>query len=157
MLSSPVEKSFAGSGAEYTIIRATVPPRIDGKLDDVVWSLITPAELALTNNRTEATKLSLAYAVYDDKFIYVGFHRFEPDLKKLVTNAQNRDGSVWEDDEFELFLDVNHDHLDYWQICINSDNVIWDCFNSGGGCDGAENTDWETATSLGQRKIGLQR
>ncbi len=59
---------------------------------------------------------------------------------------------MWEDDEFELFLDATHDHATYWQICINSDNVIWDCYNPGGGCSGPDNTDWETATSVGKEE-----
>lgn len=142
----------ADSGAEYTIIKTTVPPKVDGKLDDIIWKFVTPAELTLTNQRAKATKKSLAYAVYDKDYLYFAFHRFDKDLKKLVANAGARDGNVWEDDEFELFLDTNHDHATYWQLCINVKNVLWDCKNSGGGCQGGENTNWETAASKGEKE-----
>ena len=142
------EGASADSGAEYTIARTSAPPRIDGKLDDPVWTVVEPAELALTDQGVEATKKSLAYGVYDDDFLYFGFHRIDDDLGKLKLDAQNRDGNVWEDDEFELFLDANHDHATYWQICLNGDNVIWDCYNPGAGCNGGNDTDWETATDI---------
>lgn len=147
-----IQNASSDSGAEYSIIRTTLPPKIDGKLDDTVWKYAEPAELALTNNGTKVTKESLAYGVYDDSFLYFGFHRFDKDLNKLLTNAKTRDGNVWEDDEFELFLDTSHDHTTYWQICINTANVIWDCQNPGGGCGGGANIDWETATTIGAKE-----
>lgn len=141
---------FADSGAEYTIIKATTPPKIDGKLDDVIWKFVEPAKIGLKNAfGVKATKESLAYAVYDDKAIYVAFHRLDKDVKSIKATVGNRDGNVWEDDEFELFLDVDHDHVTYWQICLNSLNTIWDCYNSGAGCNGGDNLNWETATSVG--------
>lgn len=144
---------WADSGAEYTIIRTTVPPRIDGKLDDIIWKLAQPAELALINAKgTKATKKSLAYAVYDDNFIYVAFHRIDKDLGKIVANTKNHDGNVWEDDEFELFLDVDHDHVTYWQVCVNTLNTIWDCYNPGGGCNGGDNIECETNVSVGPKE-----
>ena len=145
--------TLADSGAEYTIIRTTVPPRIDGKLDDIIWSLTKPAEIGLINaNGVKATKMSLAYAVYDNDFIYTAFHRIDKDIKNLAANFQGRDSNVWEDDEFELFLDVDHDHSTYWQIAVNALNAIWDCYNPGGGCNGGDNIECQTAVSVGKKE-----
>jgi hypothetical protein len=150
MLSSFPDRALADSGAEYIILRTSFPPKIDGVLDDIAWKYASPAEIALTNQRTKAKKKSLAYGVYDEDFLYFAFHRFDKDLNKLMANAKSRDGRVWEDDEFELFLDTNHDHTTYWQLCLNVENVQFDCRNSGGGCQSGENTNWETATSKGR-------
>ena len=147
-----LERASADSGAEYIIIRTTLPPNIDGILNDLIWKAVKPAEIALTNQSAEATKKSLAYGAYDDDYLYFAFHRFDKDLNKLVVVAQNRDGAVWSDDEFELFLDMNHDHTTYWQLCLNVENVQCDCCNSGAACDNAEDTDWDTATSQGAKE-----
>ena len=144
--------ALASTDAEYTIVRTSVPPKIDGNLNDVVWKFVEPAELALTNQGGKATKKSLAYAVYDNTYLYFAFHRLDKDINKLKADAAGRDGSVWEDDEFELFLDANYDQATYWQLCINSENGLFDCYNSGGGCDVAEDTDWDTATKLGEKE-----
>lgn len=146
------EKAIADSGAEYNIIRVTLPPKIDGKLDDIIWKYAEPAEIGLTNTGAKATKLSIAYGVYDDNFLYFAFHRKEKDLGKLEADAKGRDSAIWDDDEFELFIDTNHDHKTYWQICVNSANEIFDCENSGANCDNAVNIDFETAASLGAKE-----
>lgn len=147
--------AIADSGAEYTIIKTTVPPKIDGKLNDVIWKFTEPAVIGLTNaNGVKCKKKSNAYMVYDDNAIYVGLQRFDKDLDSIIANAKNRDGNVWEDDEFELFIDVDHDHATYWQIAVNTNNAVWDCYNPGGGCDGALNlkSDPQTAVSLGAKE-----
>jgi hypothetical protein len=146
---------LADSGAEYTIMKTSVPPKIDGKLNDVVWKFAEPAVIGLINaNGVKAQKKSNAYMVYDDNAIYVGFQRFDKDLDSIVANTKNHDGNVWEDDEFELFLDVDHDQSTYWQIAINTNNAIFDCYNPGGGCDNVQNlkSDPQTAVSLGAKE-----
>ena len=146
---------LADSGAEYIIIKTTVPPRIDGKLDDIIWKFTEPAVIGLINaNGVKAKKKSNAYMVYDNNAIYVGFQRFDKDLDSIKADTKNRDGNVWEDDEFELFIDVDHDHATYWQIAVNPNNAVWDCYNPGGGCDGANNlkTEPQTAVSLGVKE-----
>lgn len=148
-----VNQSFSDSGAEYIIIKTTVPPVIDGKLNDIIWKFTEPAKIALTNAKgVPCKKQSLAYAVYDNANFYVGFHRLDKDLGKIAAVFKNRDSNVWEDDEFELFIDVDHDHKTYWQIAVNTNNAIWDCYNSGGGCNGGDNINCETAVSLGAKE-----
>lgn len=157
------EEALTDSGAEYSIIKVTLPPKIDGKLDDAIWKYAEPAEIGLTDQGGKVTKMSVAYGVYDDSYLYFAFHRMDKDVGKLEADAKGRDSSVWDDDEFELFIDTNHDHKTYWQLCVNTVNEIFDCENIGANCDSATNADWETAVTVGAKedwflevKIGYQ-
>src|SRR5688572_27545421 len=67
--------------------RITTPPVIDGVLDDAVWQ---QAE-AITNFRqtqpvldAEPSERSIAYLVYDDNNLYVGFRAFDSDSSAVV-------------------------------------------------------------------------
>lgn len=139
------------SGYVYEAMRTKNPPKIDGKLDDLVWKLAPSVRLENINTggKVKEEYVSLAWAVYDDTHIYVAFKNGEPNPKKITTVSPGHDKSVWKDDENELFIEPNHaGSKPYFHIMINAANVTQDDEN--GGAEGAwEPKSLKSATSIG--------
>jgi hypothetical protein len=141
--------------SQMDILVAVAPPRVDGKLDDVVWKVATPVTLARTNEGGKVDKeiQTAAYCVYDKDNLYIAYHCFEPSPKNLKVTVKARDGSpIWEDDEIEYFVDPNHDHAKpgYFQLIVNAANVQFD--NEADARGVGWNADWESAVAVGASK-----
>ncbi len=138
-----------GPSDPITIPQCTVPPKIDGKLDDGLWKAIEPVEWGNINTGGEVDedRFSKSWAAYDDKFIYVAFENMEPDTGALTMVSPGHDNNVWADDENELFMEPNHlGTQPYFQIMINADNVVGD--SESGGAGNAWEPDLESATDI---------
>ena len=97
--------------ADICIARATVPPKIDGVLDDEVWKRdaaaarttgCRTARCAATRCRTSTGPKSAI--AYDDRNIYFAFHCFDNEPDKIRTNVSRRD-SAFNDDWIAMSLD----------------------------------------------------
>lgn len=66
--------------------------------------------------------------------------------------AVETDDASWRDDCMEVFLDVNHDHVSFCQIVVNSLGTIFDMYNDGStnGGDIGWNGEYEVATHVGE-------
>lgn len=143
------------AGSKMDIVATSLPPKIDGSLDDVIWKLAKPVRLTRTNEggKVPPEVQTDAYCVYDDKNLYIAYHCFEPNPKKLKVVVKNRDGNpIWEDDEIEYFVDPAHSHAKpgYLQFIINAENVQFD--NKVGAGDVGWNAEWKSATKIGADK-----
>ena len=97
-------------GADIAVERATQPPKIDGVLDDEVW---TRAPLPATDwvsyqpvrgDRMADIYRTEARVAYDDRNIYFAFHCFDNEPSKIRTNVARRDSS-FNDDWIAMSLD----------------------------------------------------
>ncbi|MGI6081971.1 MAG: sugar-binding protein [Limnochordia bacterium] len=110
--------AFAAANLELVIPKVTMSPTIDGKLSDPAWLQASikggKTVVDLDNNGTILTGYPrVAYVCYDDKALYVAVTIFAPDVDKLMTTA----GSVWSNDEVEIFLDPAKKGVSYqWGI-----------------------------------------
>ncbi len=97
---------------------ATASPRIDGVLDDKCWENASSFELTLDNGKKPIypTKVKVCY---DKNALYVSAHQSVPRGVNLRATVKSHDGSVWEDDCFEVFLDPHHTHAESFQLDIN--------------------------------------
>ncbi|NLN18886.1 MAG: hypothetical protein GX162_06385 [Firmicutes bacterium] len=98
--------TFAAANLEIVVPKVNRAPNIDGNLNDPAWlqASIKGGKLVvdLDNNGTIITDYPrIAYVCYDDQALYVAVTIFAPDVDKLMTTA----GSVWSNDEIEIFLD----------------------------------------------------
>jgi hypothetical protein len=75
-------------------VRTANPPKIDGKLDDDVWSnaivlndfiQYEPYNLETPSVKTEVRVL------YDDSFIYIAFENFDPEPSTIMDRISRRD------------------------------------------------------------------
>ncbi|KPJ52034.1 MAG: hypothetical protein AMS16_06915 [Planctomycetes bacterium DG_58] len=113
--------------APAPVKRCGRPPRIDGSLADPCWNTAELRGLWMDVYTGDASKLDTkAYVCYDDRNLYVAFHNPEPNMAGIVTDAGKRDGTVWEDDSNELFIDPTAGKKDYYQFMVNAKGVLYD-------------------------------
>ncbi|NLY00532.1 MAG: hypothetical protein GXY83_30930 [Rhodopirellula sp.] len=107
--------------------RAATPVTIDGRLDEDTWSTASRVPLPI-NAATMYPHGQWAYAsiCYDSENLYVGL-RSDKNPGALTCNVRERDGSVWQDDAFELFLTpAPQSPKDFFQFVFNSAAVVYD-------------------------------
>ena len=61
--------------------------------------------------------------VWDDEYLYLGAEMEEPHVRASVTG---RDGDIFRDNAFELFIDPDSDTHEYYELDINAFGAYWD-------------------------------
>ena len=123
---------------------------IDGRLDDSGWmkagivnGFLDAKEGVLVNQQT------IGYLGYDDKYLYIALKGLEDSPQKIRANIRERDGYVWEEDSFEIFLDTNRDKASYFHLVTNSIGTMFDQrVIPVGIMDRSWNASWKVATSV---------
>ena len=90
----------------------SVPPHIDGKLDDVAWQYAKPISgfIQLVPMRgAPATDDTAVYVIYDQHNLYLGFRCYDVEPEKIVNRMARRE-QVYESDVISFFIDPHHDH-----------------------------------------------
>ena len=108
ILSALAASAAAQDRPQIEPVRATEPPSIDGRLDDVVWQ--TPA-LPETDwltynplNGDDIRQRTEVRVAYDDRNLYFSFRCIDPEPDKVRGTLSRRD-NVWNDDWVGLSLD----------------------------------------------------
>jgi hypothetical protein len=110
----------------YVCGRAPFSIDIDGDLDKPVWRMA-----AWTEDFVDIQGLSLppprfrtrAKMLWDDQFLYIGAELDEPTVWATITE---RDSVIFQDNDFEVFLDPGGDNRMYVELEINAFNTVWD-------------------------------
>ncbi len=128
----------------YVCVRAKSAPKIDGKLDDAAWAAaawtqdfvdIEGAAKPTPRWRTRAKML------WDDQFFYVAADLEEPHVWGTLTK---HDAVIFQDPDFEVFIDPNGDSHEYYEFEMNALNTGWDLFLPKPYKDGGSaQNDWE--------------
>lgn len=120
------------------------PIEIDGELSEAAWDdalLVSGFRISaleeLAPNQTEFMVLR------DADTLYIGVRAHEENMDNLKETVTMRDGSVWHDDDIELFFDIDHDHDDFYQLMANSLGTRFDSKTGARTWD----TTWQAATS----------
>jgi len=119
-------------------------PVIDGVVNAQEWK-----DAAATNTfhklGSESILLPAAKALigYDKDAIYVAIICPYAYGEKPKAEKRARDGDLWLDDAFEVFIDPTHEHKTAYQFVVNAANSISDSKSA----DAAWNGDWQVATS----------
>lgn len=98
---------------------------IDGKADEASWQQASPLsplrdiEGAAIPNRTQIRMM------WDDQYLYVHADMQEENLWATLTE---RDSIIYQDPDFEVFIDPDGDTRNYVEIEINALNTVWDLF-----------------------------
>ena len=110
---------------EYALAFAASPPKIDGKLDDPVW---TGARSVRLGNSFDGSKTRLRTELrmlYDRDFLYLAFDCDDPDVWGTFAK---RDDSLYTQEVVELFVDSDGDGRAYQEIEVSPHNVVFDAF-----------------------------
>lgn len=110
----------------YECRRVTAPISIDGSLNDPGW-----AELPWTEDFVDITGDSALRPLYrtrakmgwDNDFFYVGAELMEPHVWGTIAK---KNSVIFEDNDFEVFIDPDGDGLNYYEFEINALGTIWE-------------------------------
>ena len=103
-------------------ILATESIKIDGQLDEAVWSLGQPATDFRQERPTEgapATERTEVRVLFDDKNVYFGIRAFDSDASQINARDLVRDSSFPNDDRIEILLDTYHDRRNAFRFAVN--------------------------------------
>ncbi|MFH0944989.1 MAG: carbohydrate-binding family 9-like protein [Planctomycetota bacterium] len=111
---------------EYLCGRAATPPVLDGMLDDPCWQA-APATKPFADisglDHPAPRHETRAKMVWDDRCLYVGAWLDEPHVQATL---KERDSVIYQDNDFELFLDPDGDTHLYTELEINAFGTEWD-------------------------------
>ncbi|MCX6567850.1 MAG: carbohydrate-binding family 9-like protein [Candidatus Aminicenantes bacterium] len=111
---------------EYVCRRAGSPVRIDGRLDDPAWrdadwtEVFGDIEGPLKPAPRYRTRVQM---LWDDRYLYIGAYLEEPHVWATLTE---RDSIIFEDNDFEVFIDPDGDTHNYYELEMNALNTVWD-------------------------------
>ncbi len=124
------------------IERIQAEVRVDGRLDEPVWSQLTPAEGFLQSKPDEGAPVSertQAYLFYDDESLYIGFRCYDSEPEKIIVRYDARDART-NSDSVNVFLDPFGDRRNGYFFSVNAANGQFDALVS---ADGSFDSTWD--------------
>ncbi|MEI7909540.1 MAG: carbohydrate-binding family 9-like protein [Verrucomicrobiota bacterium] len=112
----------------YVCPRAKTPPVIDGNLSDPVWAAApwTADFVDIQGAAKPKPRLrTRAKMMWDDDFFYIAAELEEPDVWATLTK---HDAVIFNDPDFEVFIDPGGGSHDYFEFEINALNTSWDLY-----------------------------
>ena len=112
----------------YVATRATTPITVDGRLDDPAWADApwTDAFVDIEGDKKPLPRYrTRAKMLWDDRFFYVAAEMEEPHAWGTLTK---HDAVIFQDNDFEIFIDPDGDHHEYYELEINALDAEWDLF-----------------------------
>ena len=150
--------SSLGFGQDLTrknasISRVQQAPKIDGQLDDEIWSQLTPLEDFVMfqpgNGEAEReTHRTVLYVGYDNDAFYVGARMYDPNPDSILTQLTERDDRNANADWLGVFINPFNDGLNDFNFWITAAGVQIDSRTTSEGDDRGWNTVWSSAVSI---------
>jgi hypothetical protein len=104
------------------------PPKLDGKLDDAVWTA-APSTGPFVNTMTGAPVQPMmkteAKLLWDKKNLYVGFENTDDDV---WTDLGKRDDKLWTEEADELMIDADGNGRTYIELQVAPNGNIFDTY-----------------------------
>lgn len=112
----------------YTCHRTKTPIHVDGRLDDAAWSKADWsadfADIQGFDHPTPRFKTHMKM-LWDADCLYIAAELEEP---YVWATLKQHDEIVFNDNDFEIFIDPNGDSREYYEIEVNALNTIFDLF-----------------------------
>ena len=109
-------ESVARDGAGHVTVRAvrlTAPLRLDGRLDEAVYSSVRPMSDFVQTEPQEgvpATEKTEVWVLFDQDHVYVVARCWESEPDRMVVNEMRRDSpAVFQNETFGFYLDTFYD------------------------------------------------
>ena len=115
----------------YLCCRASQPPAFDGRLEDGAWRdapwteefLDIEGDFAEGSLRPAPRFRTRAKMLWDDDYFYIAAELEEPHVWATLTE---HDSVIFQDNDFEIFIDPDGDNHSYYEIEINALGTVWD-------------------------------
>lgn len=112
----------------YVAFRASFAPRIDGRLDDDAWQLAPWTELFVDiegDRKPRPRHETRVKMLWDAQNFYIAADLRDPHVWATLTA---HDSVIFDDNDFEVFIDPNGDNHEYYEFEINALGTYWDLF-----------------------------
>ncbi len=131
------EKNFLGDWREkmhkieprgYLCGFAASPPVIDGKIDDAAWAAVpwTADFVDIEGDAKPPPPLrTRAKMLWDETYFYIAAEMVSPHVWATLVE---HDSVIFQDPDFEVFIDPNGDSQEYYEFEMNAFNTGWDLF-----------------------------
>ena len=97
---------------------------VDGKLEEPAWRAAPWSDPFVDIDGVRRPPLTTRVKMlWDDEFFYVGADLEEPHLWATI---KDRDAVIFQDNDFEIFIDPDGDTHTYFEIEVNALNTVWD-------------------------------
>jgi hypothetical protein len=113
---------------KYICCRASGPVQIDGDLDEAVWSKAPWSDNFVDIEgplKPKPRYRTMVKMLWDDDYFYIGAYLEEPNVWATLTA---RDSIIYQDNDFEVFIDPDGDTHNYYELEMNALNTVWDLF-----------------------------
>jgi hypothetical protein len=110
----------------YVCYRARSPVVIDGRLDDPAWAdapWSEPFRDIEGDRKPEPAHRTRVKMLWDDEGLYIAAELTEPHVWATLTK---HDSVIFNDNDFEVFLDPDGDSHLYAELELNALNTTWD-------------------------------
>lgn len=108
----------------FVCYRAGALLQIDGRLDESSWQKTPWSQPFIDIEGTRRPPLmTRVKMLWDDEYFYVGAELEEPDIWGTLTK---RDSVIFQDNDFEVFIDPDGDTHAYYELEINALGTVWD-------------------------------
>ncbi len=142
---------------QVVAVRASVPPDVDGLLDDTAWDEAEPLARfvqAQPDEGADASERMEVRVLYDDEAIYIGARLWDSSPRDVVASVLRRDEDHRDNDAFAVTLDTYHDHRNGYFFETNALGARFDAQIIGeggtalwGGVSATFNRDWDAVWS----------
>ena len=112
----------------YTCRRAAVPFQLNGKLDKPFWqdAPFTSDFLDIEGSHMPGARFrTRVKLLWDDENLYIGA---QLDGDEIWGSVTRRDDIIFQDNDFEVFIDPDSDTQQYYEFEMNVLNTVWDLF-----------------------------
>ena len=156
----PKEQILRGGSGKWDQMRVVRPRRyvagraqgkitIDGKADEPSWTMARWTNYFVDISGDPAPKplfRTRAKIIWDNEYLYVYAEMEEPHVWATRTAKNSR---IYDDNDFEVFIDPNGDNHNYYEFEMNALNTIWELaltrpYWDGGPLRNPENIDGTT-------------
>ena len=128
----------------YLCFHTDSPPSLDGTLASPAWNKApwTDEFEDIEGDKKPAPRFKTRVKMlWDDEFFYIAAHMEEPQVWATLTQ---RDSVIFQDNDFEVFIDPDGDNHNYTELEMNALNTVWDLrlpipYRDGGQADNAWN------------------
>lgn len=112
--------------AQYICYKTAAAPVVDGILEPAVWQAIPWSSEFMDiegENKPIPEHPTRVKLTWDHTYLYIAAQLSEPQVWATLTE---RDAVIYQDDDFEVFIDPDGDGKNYAELEINALNTVWD-------------------------------
>lgn len=110
----------------YVCFKAAKAPAVDGKLDDDCWKAVPWTDDFVDiegDKKPKPAHRTRVKMCWDEKALYIAAEITEPHVWATLTE---HDCVIYQDPDFEVFIDPNGDNHLYGELELNAKNTTWD-------------------------------